>query len=56
MILTILISFVVPLVEVLNFFKSIIWASASAKTGFRWKIGNGKRSNSGKTTGLALQV
>ncbi|XP_066324440.1 uncharacterized protein [Miscanthus floridulus] len=34
-----------------SFFKGMIWAAKAAKMGYRWQIGNGKKSNSGKIIG-----
>jgi hypothetical protein len=32
-------------------FKGLMWAAKAAKVGYRWKVGNGKKSSSGKITG-----
>jgi len=39
-----------------SFFKGMIWAAIATKMGYKWKIRNGKKLNSGRTIGWVLLV
>lgn len=37
-----------------DFFKDFMWAAKAAKMGFRWSVGNGKKSIYGRITGWGI--